>query len=753
MAFDYRKSQHFQNMLYATSSMYKVGSVFDADGAFTNTRFRNDDSAFTIAKFEPDDQKMESIYCVGKIFGYTEGSPYHVRGKVVMDKRYGVQVSIEEARAIKPTGERQIKAFLACGLFKGIGTATAQKIYDTFGDATLDILQNDPDRLDEVPGLRKSSLESYKKTIPHVMRFQQTISDLSGFGISMTTIKRLIDQYGDNASDKVMDNPYILTKVRGFQFTRADQIARKIGFALDDKKRLDAGIISTLRWAKDQYGHTLLPTQELVDLSYDKLEMQSIPNGVQKLDVDLDDLTEKKQLIKDDDGIHLPFVFKEEKTIEKSINSAARPDAIATREEIESAIKAVEDEMSIEVTDEQLNAVYNVFNHKLSVITGSAGCGKTAVCRLIVKVIRHLGYQMCLMSPTGRAAKHMSDVCDGEPAYTMHRALALTVKEAKDDDFFDDDSVEHINTTNDATVQFMRSKIILIDEASMLDTDMVYALLKQARDKKHIVMIGDCQQLPPVGAGQPFYDIINSRSAKVTRLTKIFRQAEGSPIIVAANQVLDGKSPCFVPGIHFIECSNDQVQQVIAEQVLPQIMDDVRNRDVMFLSPMKKTPVSGVNALNEFLRPIANPRYKQPEKDTGGRLVLQPGDIVMQTKNNYDCDVFNGDLGVVAAVRPDKSVVVDFDNMDAPVEYEPNEIMENLQLAYAMTVHKSQGSQARVVVGVFTDSFYIMASPNILYTLVTRAEQELYLVGSSKMFAMAAKNKQQSERYTGLKHL
>ena len=347
----------------------------------------------------------------------------------------------------------------------------------------------------------------------------------------------------------------------------------------------------------------------------------------------------------------------------------------------------------------------------------------------------------------------MSDVCDGEPAYTMHRALALTVKEAKDDDFFDDDSVEHINTTNDATVQFMRSKIILIDEASMLDTDMVYALLKQARDKKHIVMIGDCQQLPPVGAGQPFYDIINSRSAKVTRLTKIIRQAEGSPIIVAANQVLDGKSPCFVPGIHFIECSNDQVQQVIAEQVLPQIMDDVRNRDVMFLSPMKKTPVSGVNALNEFLRPIANPRYKQPEKDTGGRLVLQPGDIVMQTKNNYDCDVFNGDLGVVAAVRPDKSVVVDFDNMDAPVEYEPNEIMENLQLAYAMTVHKSQGSQARVVVGVFTDSFYIMASPNILYTLVTRAEQELYLVGSSKMFAMAAKNKQQSERYTGLKHL
>ena len=217
--------------------------------------------------------------------------------------------------------------------------------------------------------------------------------------------------------------------------------------------------------------------------------------------------------------------------------------------------------------------------------------------------------------------------------------------------------------------------------------------------------------------------------------------------------MLDGKSPCFVPGIHFIECSNDQVQQVIAEQVLPQIMDDVRNRDVMFLSPMKKTPVSGVNALNEFLRPIANPRYKQPEKDTGGRLVLQPGDIVMQTKNNYDCDVFNGDLGVVAAVRPDKSVVVDFDNMDAPVEYEPNEIMENLQLAYAMTVHKSQGSQARVVVGVFTDSFYIMASPNILYTLVTRAEQELYLVGSSKMFAMAAKNKQQSERYTGLKHL
>lgn len=750
--FDYKSSKAFINSLKATSSMYKAGDQFDQQGSFVSTRFRNDDTNFVIGTFQPDNITLEPIVCKGTVYNYMEGVPYRVKGKVVDDRTYGIQVSVSNVQAVKPSNKAQIIAFLSSGLFSGIGPATAARIYDAFGDDTMSVLENDPDKLATVKGLSKKKVDAYKEVIPRVLRFQEIVGELGALGLTMTTIKHIIDKYGDNALGIIKNNPYVLTKIRGFGFTRADQIARKFGIGIGDPRRIMYGTYYTLDWACKNYGHTLMPEEELRSLVYEKLSMQDVPDGDGKISKAIEELISKKEFVRDDLGLHTaPLFFREEK-IKKNIRRSTKKTSLAPDGNIERAIDTVSTDLGMQMTDEQIQAVYNVFGYGMSAITGSAGCGKTAVCRLVVRAVKELGFPICLMSPTGRAAKHLSDVCDGTPAYTMHRALALNVKKGDDADAFSDDEVGHSDIVNDATRDFKRAKVVLIDEASMLDTDMVAELLDQANGRKHIVFVGDYQQLPPVGCGQPFFDFIDGGVVKTTRLTKIFRQAEGSPVIVAANKVLQGESPCYVKGVHFVECQNGDVQAALAEQVLPRIRREIRDRDVMFLSPMKKTPVSGVNALNDFLRPIMNSKYKAP-KQPPQHLVLQVGDIVLQTRNNYDDDVFNGDIGVVDEITDDKLFRIRFDGHLSDVEYNQGEVFENLQLAYSMTVHKAQGSQAKVVVGIMTDSFYVMASPNILYTMITRAEEELYLVGSPKMFSMAAKNKKVSKRYTGLKHL
>ena len=373
---------------------------------------------------------------------------------------------------------------------------------------------------------------------------------------------------------------------------------------------------------------------------------------------------------------------------------------------------------------------------------------------MAVDVAKAAGFTVCLMAPTGRAAKHLSDVC-GAPGFTMHRALAIVVKEAEDDDFFADDEAGTIRNKalTEAVEHFNKSEIIIADEASMMDTEMASILFKACK-KKHLMLVGDPNQLPSVGPGRVLGDIMDSSYAQihglVTRLTKIFRQAEGSPVIEAANLVIDGQSPCYVRGVTFLEAENEQVPEMLEKHVVPMLKENKYSYDEwMVLAPMKKTPYSGVNALNEFLRPFMNPYYRKPKNEKLDFL-YQKGDLIMQIRNNYEVDIYNGDIGIVQSVDEDGNFEVLFSGDDETVVYEKDE-QSQTQLCNAMSIHKSQGGQADVVVVVLTDSHFVMLNRNLLYTAITRCSDKLILIGSKRAYAMAASNQKENNRMTGLR--
>ena len=1058
----------------AADSQYKQGDTFDMEGSFTATRFQNSDSGFVIGTFTPDNG--DPIVCKGTIPGYVQGAPYHITGTVINDKQWGLQVNVKAAVSVKPTGKQSIISFLGSGAIPGIGPMTARRIYKTFGDDSLEILEDHPERLVEVQGIGEKSVKKMVDTIPKVLKYRDVIAFFTDFGISTTTINAMIREYGAKAAEAVKENPYILCKVKGFAFTRADQIAQKMHIDRYDHRRLEAGLVATLRYGCQRDGHTLMPRHMLLQLAYEKLGLDETRSDI--VMKTLDKLVEDNKLIEDADGVHLKHLYAAEKTIKRSLKSAQRPDELVPASILERNVNAVLSDHGSQLTDEQERAVYAAFNSKLSILTGGAGCGKallddepiwcirdgektstlatigtlhigdsvfgadgkptkvvgvfpqgeqpkfkmsftdgtsiicsdehiwhvntderanngdgyiditvrelldrvhgtegmkvtdwfipqprelqfpaskttdelaiadylgikndiyafanddvigeehgesigfpkkrskkrrmailddtenvinqddgtetngendgearldisseddaqtmtavtdasrseaksteshiaeyvngtaeqrlailnqlvghmavlesqgkrgthvynetrrgiqlicsslcmrsgggtthiasiedmgetasmtcikvaaedglfvageqcivthnTTVTSTIVKTAERLGLKVCLMSPTGRAAKHLSDQCGGVPGYTMHRALSIVVKGASDEDFFADDEAKQSNRPpNDATLAFDKAKIVICDEASMMDTEMA-AILFNACKKKHLVLVGDPNQLPSVGPGRVLGDIIDNKIGNVTKLTKIFRQKEGSPVIAAANACLAGQNPANELGVEFYEATNEQVQQAFIEHVVPSIeKEHLDQKTLMVISPIKRTPYSGVNDLNDFLRPIMNRNFKEPENPDDW-YKLQKGDYVFQKKNNYDCDIYNGDVGVVdeAVYGKDGFVQVDFsiDEDPKPISFELGEVSENLMMAFASTVHKQQGSQADTVVVVMTMSHFPMLSRNLLYTAITRAERRVILIGERKAFAMAAKKELENKRMTGLRN-
>ena len=1064
-----RKYVQRQSQRNAANSQYKQGDSFDMEGSFTATRFQNGDTGFVIGTFTPDGDD-EPIVCKGTIPGYVQGAPYHITGTVINDKQWGLQVNVKAAVSIKPTGKQAIISFLGSGAVPGIGPMTAKRIYKTFGDSSLEILEDHPERLVEVPGIGAKSVKKMIDTLPKVLKYRDIIAFFTDFGISTTTINAMIREYGAKAAEAVKENPYILCKVKGFAFTRADQIAQKMHIDRYDHRRLEAGLVATLRYGCQRDGHTLMPRNMLLQLAYEKLTITETQDRI--VEKALDRLIEDNKLIEDSDGIHLKHLYAAEKTIKASLKNAQHPDELVPSAILDRTVNNVLTEHGSQLTDEQERAVYAAFNSKLSILTGGAGCGKallddepiwcirngadtaslatvgtlnvgdsvfgadgnptevigvfpqgeqpkfkmtftdgtsiicsdehiwhvnsnkrmsnndgyiditvrelldeidktdgmkvsdwfipqpkelqfpasptanendvsdylgidtsmyiighddvlneehgtargmhrrnrrrailddsenlitmvnvpkqrgatandgndvasaantgsdfeqtngdgdgetngtesriseyvngtaeqrlailnrlvpyinvldnqgkrgtniynevrrgiklicsslsmrsgagiahiesiedmgetanmtcikvaasdglfvageqcivthnTTVTSTIVKTAERLGLPVCLMSPTGRAAKHLSNQCGGVPGYTMHRALSIVVKGASDEDFFADDETKQANRQpNDATKAFDKAKIVICDEASMMDTEMASILFKACK-KKHLVLVGDPNQLPSVGPGRVLGDIIDNKIGNVTKLTKIFRQKEGSPVIAAANACLAGENPANEQGVEFYEATNEQIPQAIVEHVVPSIeKEHLDQKTLMVISPIKRTPYSGVNALNDFLRPIMNKSFKEPE-NPDDFYKLQKGDYVFQKKNNYECDIYNGDIGVVeeAVYGKDGFVRVDFSIDETPksVDFELSEISENLMMAFASTVHKQQGSQADTVVVVMTMSHFPMLSRNLLYTAITRAERRVILIGDRKAFAMAAKKELENKRMRG----
>lgn len=738
----------------ATSAKYKAGDTFDEQGSFESTRFGPSDDGFVIGNFAIDGG--ETIVCKGTVPGFVLGAPYHITGKVIDDKTWGIQVNIKHAVGSKPTTEGQLEAFLGSGAVPGIGPVTARKIVQHFGKDTLKVLEDDPERLKEVSGIGEKSIKRIAEELPSQLKYRDVIGFFASLGISVRTINRLIAEYGGGAKDIGEKNPYILCRVRGFAFTRADSIAMKMGISKTDRNRLYAGVMATLRYICESEGHTVVSEEDLIAKSQEKLQVSDIT----KLSRAIEELLYNKRVVKDDAGYHLKHLYDAEKTIKKCLRASVGSDILLRGEKVEDYLSVVEKHKGFSLTDEQANAVRNVFKYKISILSGKAGTGKTAVSSAIVEICQLAGIPVCLMSPTGRAAKHLSDTCGGtEPGYTMHRALSIQMRAAQDDDFFDEDQSKQIRTKNitEAVEHFNNAEIVIADEASMMDTEMA-AILFQACKNKHLMLVGDPNQLPSVGPGRVLGDLMESSYSQVhgmlTFLTKVFRQKEGSPVINAANLISEGKNPVHVPGVKFFEVSsNEEVPDKIEKHVLPYIKErQLGYENYAFLSPIKKTPHAGVDALNAYLRPKLNPYYKKPASEKQ-EFLFQRGDFVMQTKNNYEVDIYNGDIGIVEAVDKDCNVEVLFSGDDDEVCYEKDEVYGDHQIipAFAMTVHKSQGDQYDTVIVVLTSSQFPMLNRNLLYTAVTRAENELILIGDSRAFAMAASNQKENKRKTGLR--
>lgn len=774
---NYKQSNAFRNSMKATSSLYKEGQELTLRGTITNARFYNQDNGFVIATLKPtsvtnkatgepltEAKDIESVVCKGTIPQYVDGRTYIVDATVVNDKTYGIQLSMKGASYAKPSTNDEVAAFIQSLGVPRIGVATSKKIVTAIGKDAYDVLKNTPERLLDlhVKGVKSGQLDQLYDEVVKNIAMLENVGFFASFGLSGNAISRIIAEYAVGAKDVIMSNPYVLTKLDGFAFTRADSYAMRLGVAKDDPRRIEAGIVATLRWMCGNHGHTVVPQDALLPVVYDKLGLDEEVTTTLVMSA-LDKLIRKGELKSTQFGIQSNQLYRQEQTIIRNIGRMLScADELIKEDELNKAIAKAQKRMGFELSDEQLSTTRSIFGkNSVTLLTGAAGSGKSSSIKMVTQVADVLKIPYVLCSPTGKAAKRLSEACapDGESplqAYTIHRALGIGQKK---DDKTKMDSEESISvydfsvgeskTLTPAQEEFNKAKIVLCDEVSMLDTGIASVFFKKCVGK-HVLLIGDPNQLPSVGTGSILADMLSCPDIPSVRLTKVFRQAAGSPVIMAANAVLDGKDPCAIPGVEFHECLDEEVLDTIDEFVVPMIKEEgLGYQDIAFMSPMKKrSSCSGVSALNAHLRPIMNEHFQ----DAGDKnFLLQPNDFVTQTKNNYQVNKFNGDQGVVVPTNAKGVVEVRFFDTGDHATYKAEEVKENLQLAYASTIHRYQGSECDTVVMVLTDTHFIMCNRNLLYTGITRASKRIILIGNESAFKRAAKNKKVMYRYTGLK--
>lgn len=683
------------------------------------TLFHNRDTGYIILSLKKDDAYFTATGVCG--YPLEKGETIEIEGNWFDDQKYGKQFKTEKLTVHEPNTASGILAYLSSGIISCIGPATAEKIVRKFGDRALQILDEDPDRLLEITGIGKKSLEKISASWTEKRADAKTIATLCDMGLSISQAARALKEYGSAAAETITENPYTLADdIWGIGFKRADAIAMKNGFATSSPFRIKAGIIFSLKEAQTN-GHCYVTTKELLAAAIKLLEVTegAIETGVSEL------LSAKKLIsvtVKGERALYLPVVYHSERNIEKKLTALAGQPLRGVDFEPENAI---DDHI---LTDEQIDAATTSLIHHLCVITGSAGTGKTTTLKAILYSLEknRLSYRLC--APTGKAAKRITEVT-GKEAKTIHRLL----------------EVDKFGKFRRNEEEPLECDYVIADEATMIDIFLMNHLVKALPLTTTLILIGDANQLPPVGAGNIFKDIIRSNICPVKRLTKIQRQKETSSIISIANQIKDGAVPYIEnkqDAFFFKEDKPAELATKIVELATERIPRKfgITFDDIQVISPMKKGNF-GTDALNKLLQ----------EKTLKGKIPnirqFKVGDRVMQLKNNYAKDIYNGDVGRIAAINQDEQkVIVAFDK---DVEYDLPELDE-LGLAYAVTCHKYQGSEARCIVMPVHSQQYMMLRRDLLYTAVTRARQIIVLVGTYQALAIAVKNNQEQLRNTGL---
>ena len=687
--------------------------------------FQNKENGYTVMQVSIEDS-YDYHTVVGAFIDIAEGAVINANGEWRNDKKYGKQFVVDTWTEEMPVTVIGIRNYLSSGLISGIGPKKAKMIVRQFGEETIRILDRTPDRLLEVPGIGISCLEKIKgswlkqKAIKDVMVF------LQGYGVSATYAAKIYKEYGKESIEKVKENPYCLADdVFGIGFKMADSVAERMGYTKNDPRRCRAGIAYTLtQLALD--GHCYAEKGQLV-----KAALELLGAEYEKIVSAIDDMMKDESVVVEDTAIYLPMYYYAEVGVAGKLKSLLQSGNILDET---FSIEKISEQTNITYDDVQVDAIKQALMAKVMVLTGGPGTGKTTTTLGIITALEQKGLSIVCAAPTGRAAKRMSEAT-GKEAKTIHRLL-----EFKPQDGFSRNEDNPLS-----------GDVLVIDESSMIDIILMNSLLKAVPKKMRVILVGDIDQLPSVGAGNILRDIINSGVVPVVTLTRIFRQALTSKIVTNAHKINHGEMP---------DCSNNRegdfffIENDNPEQVAGEVVNIVKNRipkaygnstnDIQVLVPMRRSVVGTVN-LNNVLQDALNPIGESIQV---GMNTFRIGDRVMQIKNNYDKDVFNGDVGMITFVDSEEGTLsVMFEGRQ--VDYERADLRD-LTLAYACTIHKSQGSEYPVVVMPLMMSHYIMLQRNLVYTGVTRAKKLCIVIGDKKALAHAVRNMVVTKRNTRL---
>ena len=691
--------------------------------------YQNAENGYSVMKVKVKGYD-DLVTLVGNLLEVPAGSVLLCEGEWRVDKRYGQQFQCQTWEEVMPATAYGIEKYLGSGLVKGIGPKFAKLIVGHFGTDTIEVIETDIERLYEVPGIGKKRVEKIRESWEKQKDIKNVMLFLQGFGVSTAYAAKIYRQYGKESIDKVKENPYRLADdIWGIGFKTADGIARKMGYEMNDERRLRSGLIYTLNQLADE-GHCYAEEQQLIATARQLLEADE-----ECIRTAMTHAIETEDLMLDGTGIYLPPFYYAE------CGTANRLSTLVHTKEVGSIFTArfdlakLQRETGIEYDEVQVEAIRQAIASKVMVLTGGPGTGKTTTTKAIIAALQSAGMRILLAAPTGRAAKRMSEAT-GMEAKTIHRLLEYNPQDGY--------------KRNDENP--LEGDALIVDECSMIDIILMNNLTKALPTTMRLVLVGDIDQLPSVGAGNVLRDIIDSGVIPVVRLTRIFRQAQSSRIVMSAHAINRGCFPDISNGQHtdFFFMKQEEPEKV-AETIVSLVRDRLPKAyrqptaNIQVLTPMQRGVVGAAN-LNMALQQALN--HNTAALVRGG-YTYKEGDRVMQLRNNYDKDVYNGDLGYVRSVdMEERTLTVDFDGQ--LVEYEVSELDE-LTLAYATTIHKSQGSEYPIVVMPVLMTHYVMLQRNLIYTGITRAKKICVLVGQTKALAYAIHNMKVLKRNTRLK--
>ena len=696
--------------------------------------YQNEQNGYSVIKCRAKGYS-ELVTVVGAMPEVHVGAVLSLTGEWKMDSKYGRQFSIESFEETLPATVLGIEKYLGSGLVKGIGPKFANRIVQEFGSDTLQVIEDEPDRLLQVPGIGRVRVEKIKQSWQEQKEIKNIMLFLQSHNVSTSHATRIYKTYGNESIKVVQENPYRLADdIWGIGFRTADTIAEKMGFGHGQYPRLRSGILYALNKLSEE-GHCYSTREQLLKTGKELLEVEenllsdAMEEMIRNEDLRTEPLPEEEGL-----AIYLPvFYFAEIGTARRLSEIFHAPRSIQV--ETEGLAQRIAQSTGMQYDEVQMRAIEAAAESKLLILTGGPGTGKTTTTLGIIKAFQTANANIVLAAPTGRAAKRMSEAT-GMEAKTIHRLLEVKPPEGY-----------QRNADNP-----LEGDVLILDECSMIDLMLMYNLLKAVPDKMTVIFVGDVDQLPSVGAGNVLRDLIESEMFPVVRLTKIFRQAQTSRIIMNAHRINQGKSPDLSNGrdtdFFFVEQEDPEAAaQTVVDLVQRRLPKHYRTtpENIQVLTPMQRGVVGATN-LNQILQQAVNPNGFGLRR---GGVEYRRGDKVMQIRNNYEKEVFNGDIGVVQEVNPeDRELSVQFD--DRLVIYDVAELDE-LVLAYATTIHKSQGSEYPIVVMPVLMTHYVMLQRNLIYTGVTRAKKALVLVSSKKALALAIRNVTVDKRNTMLK--